>query len=91
MLVSDASLMKDGDVDARRMKDEDDMEYVYLHVRHGCVMNDREWTGPCRRMVFCKDICVQQGEDIIMEWVLLISPTNTSNYSICYSCPPYVV
>ncbi|XP_072014256.1 DNA repair-scaffolding protein-like [Amphiura filiformis] len=69
MLVSDTSLMRSEEEsgsreDARKIRGEGSgVEYVYLHVRSGCVVNAGNWTviGQFRSLVFCKDICVQQG------------------------------
>ena len=70
-LVSDASLQgsKGCSGDEKGMGVEKggnggrDMEYVYLHVRSGCVVPGGGLVviGQFGSMVFCKDICVQQG------------------------------
>ena len=42
-------------------------EYLYLHVRSGCVVPGVGMAviGGFGSMVFCKDVCIQQGEYVI--------------------------
>ena len=45
-------------------------EYLYLHVRSACVVpgGGMAVIGQFGSMVFCKDICVQQGNYGMFSW-----------------------